>query len=547
MELPQLLEDPWRHRWALRQHLHEGEPTPQELRAILVAMVRADPGAFWREICALLWSRVPRAEAADTFGELRYQLQTRHPTFVPYLPREQARQLLEAGPDLRYGLFRHLDLGHQALTRGHLEQLTQHRCFQAVEGLVLRHTKLPPEAFGVLFGASFWHLRRLDLSYNGLGLESIQALVGASYFGQLTQLELTCTGLRAASVGALAQGRSGRLRTLSLEHNRPGSAGAQALAHAGWSSLERLELGHAWLGADQALDALVSGPLLASVSSLGLQHNELGPAQLERFVRHPVIAGLEALQLRRNPLEDEGARILASSTSLHVLRQLDLSSCGVGDDGAAALGGSGTLAPVSLSLRGNRFGEIGGRALVASGLLSRTECLDLSHNAVGPETAVALASSPHTHALAQLVLSGNPVGDAGISALISAERLGRLRELRLDGCALTRVGLRCLAQSQQLAGIQRLWIGGNDLSDEAVIELVRSPHARNLELLSLAELPVSGAVGHAIAQADHLRRLEHLELLHTEIDEAAAVAMVRAEHTTEGLKDALRAAYLLED
>ncbi len=248
----QLLADPLRHRWAIRERVYAKALDPQEATAIAYALVHADPGAFWREICHLLWEQVPPGEAADTFGTIQYLLQTEHPTFVPYLLRVQARQLLEAGPDLRYSLLRRVDLGHQELTPVHLEQLAHHRCFRAIEELSLRHTGLPPEAFDVLFGASFWHLRRLDLSYNGLGLEQHRALVGSPCFGQLTHLDLTCTGLRGAGVGVLASSASERLCVLILEHNRPGWGGVAALSRADWPALRRLELGDAWLGVVEA-------------------------------------------------------------------------------------------------------------------------------------------------------------------------------------------------------------------------------------------------------------------------------------------------------
>lgn len=80
----------------------------------------------------------------------------------------------------------------------------------------------------------------------------------------------------------------------------------------------------------------------------------------------PHLGSLSTLGLGHNPrIGDEGALILASSTSLPRLKCLSLAGSNITDVGALALAGSANLDRLEhLDLALNRVGEVGKRALL---------------------------------------------------------------------------------------------------------------------------------------------------------------------------------------
>jgi uncharacterized protein (TIGR02996 family) len=88
------------------------------------------------------------------------------------------------------------------------------------------------------------------------------------------------------------------------------------------------KLTHLYLGecdiTDAQLAALVKGPFLSSVISLGLPQNPIGDDGIVAFARSPAIANLEVLNLSNTDVAEKGVVALAASPHLGKLETLRL-------------------------------------------------------------------------------------------------------------------------------------------------------------------------------------------------------------------------------
>jgi hypothetical protein len=174
---------------------------------------------------------------------------------------------------------------------------------------------------------------------------------------------------------------------------------------------------------------------LASLTSLGLEANQLGDSSAMLIARSPLLRGLRKLILDENGLTDTGAKLLGMSSTLSSLRDLQITATDV-------------LGPP----RANRITEFG---------------------------VAALARLP----LERLLLTWNPIGDRGAAALAGSPALAHLRELGLCRCAIGPAGTRALASSPYLARLENLDLTANVIEDAGAAALIDSPHLpRSMEL-----------------------------------------------------------------
>ena len=241
----------------------------------------------------------------------------------------------------------------------------------SLKELLLAGHPLDAAAAAVLGGALGQNssLRMLTLGDSGFGDEALAALVAAGLGRNtgLADLDLEFRALTPPSarvVGGLLSAQLPPLRVLRLARNELG-ADAEALrvllAGAGASvTLESLDLAENGLG---EMGAVLCGELLsasASLKSLKLSSNKLGDSA--------ATAGALARLVFGDADADAGVQGLQHGAAL------DLTSCGLGDAVATALGGD--------------HDGPDGEALRVGGLVK----LDLTGNAVGPLGAAALAA-----------------------------------------------------------------------------------------------------------------------------------------------------------
>jgi hypothetical protein len=303
-------------------------------------------------------------------------------------------------------------------------------------------------------------LRYLSLADTDVTAEGARYLAAATHLRSLRLLNLD--GCPIGVEGAVALLRASHLedlRSLDLEgifgdelvddEKEIWPTVLKALADASHlRSLRRLRIGVD----DENATHLTSASHLASVRSLSvrarggasvlaLPHWRALRALDVRQVEEPGAFAPPALglpMLRSLRLETRlgpaGTRALAPSFAPS-LRRLDLSRCGLGDDGARVLAEAPSLPDLEvLALAGNGIGPEGARALAGTARLRNLRELDLSANALGPSGAEALASTTSLPALRSLDLADNALGGGGVAALKRMTGLTRL-DVTFNGLA----------------------------------------------------------------------------------------------------------------
>jgi uncharacterized protein (TIGR02996 family) len=276
-------------------------------------------------------------------------------------------------------------------------------------------------------------------------------VAGSPALAGLAHLDLSDSNsvLRAADVQALVRSRhlSG-LRSLDLDFQRIGNEGVQALARAaGVGPLQALYLEHGFwsidlkhdLPATMDLRPLADSPHCDHLTTLYLGNNEMmdesfaalgnfprltaltlgrvKPAAAKALAQAPLLAGLRLLHIGgRSSVET--VRALAGSPHLAGLVALELPHCSLSDVSARALAASPHLTNLRhLDLAANHFSDTAAQELADAPLLAKLLTLNLRNNKIGDAGAKALAASPHLTELRQLDLRWNEVGPDGAAAL----------------------------------------------------------------------------------------------------------------------------------
>jgi hypothetical protein len=335
------------------------------------------------------------------------------------------------------GRLRWLSVSSDALSRRALEAMAAAR-FGALTDLVVPMYQADVRGVAALLGspglATLEHLDLHGMRYAGvevgLGDAVARAVADATQLGRLRRLDLSYNRLTADGMEALAgAAHLSGLTHLGLSDNPLGDAGVEALSRAAWASLGSLELTAVGLSDPGAAALSGMGPLvhldLGGEGILDEAANRIGPMGAAALAAAPNLAGLESLVLQCNPLGDEGVRALAESLHLGGLHTLDLADVSMTDEGVQALVG----APWS------------------AGLTS----LNLGYNELGDLGVYYLARAEHMNRLTELWLEECGVGDPGAQDLADAPHLGNLRLLELLYNPFTREGAGALARSPHLS------------------------------------------------------------------------------------------------
>jgi uncharacterized protein (TIGR02996 family) len=273
-------------------------------------------------------------------------------------------------------------------------------------------------------------------------------------------------------------------------------------------------------------------PHLASLTltAARLDQPGMGEDGARALVAIPWLGQLTSLDLGINRLGDAGARVLASSPRLARLRTLGLGNNEIADEGAWALAGSPHLARLTqLYLHDNRLGTEGAGALWHSRHLTRC-AIDLGAVRLGAAGGQALASSPWLANRSELFLWGTRLGDGGAEALAGSPGAAGLRRLSLTDNDIGPAGAAALAASPHLAGLEELTLNFNHAGDAGARALARSPYLARLKRLGLGHNGVGDAGAAALAAAPNLAGLEELYLRSEAISAAGARALAASPH-----------------
>lgn len=208
--------------------------------------------------------------------------------------------------------------------------------FQAMTQLALGSAGCQPEdALALATSPRLTGLTELVLSDNPILDLGAEALASSPNLRCLEVLDLRNNGL--GQRGALAVAASPVLATvesLDLSDNSLGTEGCQALARAPMPALRRLSLNGCAVG-PAGLKALAKGPWLANLRQLTLARNGITAAGLEEFLAG--CASLESIDLQENRLGPAGAEVVAACRQMARLCELNIAGNGLGDSGMLSI------------------------------------------------------------------------------------------------------------------------------------------------------------------------------------------------------------------
>jgi uncharacterized protein (TIGR02996 family) len=207
---------------------------------------------------------------------------------------------------------------------------------------------------------------------------------------------------------------------------------------------------------------------------------------LHNLTELPCGDNLTSLHLANMTLPLDALRVLAYSSSLTNLRELNLNGNGLTHAAASVLAEGRLLSQLEmLHLDSNLLSDAGALTIRDWPTLPRLTRLSLGHNHMFAAGIQALAEAPALSGLISLDLFGNISCDAGTAALASSSRLTRLRALNLRFNGVGDEGVRALAQSETCSQLTRLNLTANRITSAGARALIASPHLPSLVRLDL--------------------------------------------------------------
>ncbi len=276
-----------------------------------------------------------------------------------------------------------------------------------------------------------------------------ETLAGSGCATSLHEIMFWSDALTDRALRALAGGTFPKLTELSLMGQFTPDGWANLLNSPAAGRLTDLTAGHhaPWQAADatrpgpRLADAIVGAPVHSALTCLWVSSCGLGDAGAAR------LAGGRFDRVKSFSIDNDhlGGAALDALASGHfpALADVRFSSCELNDDAVAPL--------------------------AVSSLLARLERLDVSMNELTAASAVALVAGDRPR-LKELNLSFNDVGDAGAAAL-AAVPLPALEELNLSQTRLTDAGADAIARAPWAGQLKSLFLSFNAVSDAKAEEL----------------------------------------------------------------------------
>jgi Leucine-rich repeat (LRR) protein len=328
---------------------------------------------------------------------------------------------------------------------------------------------------GVAHLASLRQLRRLQLASTNITDNALDTIASLPALEELNLYRTKVTNAGLARLKKLA-----KLRDVDVRYTRATAAGVAELNAGG-----RIRV------------AFSAPPATRAVPAPGKD-----VAVWIKRIGGTISADGSAVSLRGTAVSDQN--LVALGALGGVVRKLDVSGTGIGDDGMAAF----TRLPQleELDLTGTTITDRGLGQLKVPGLRRL-----ILNNTYVEGTGLAASES-----LEELDLLGSPVSDAGLETI--ARSAPGLRRLHLGETDVTSAGLAALAS---LGKLQHLDLAATDIGDEG---LKRLSKLSSLRFLRLRETRLSDA---GLAYIAPLSSLEYLDLGRTRISNVGLPALAQ--------------------
>jgi hypothetical protein len=264
-----------------------------------------------------------------------------------------------------------------------------------------------------------------------------------------------------------------------------------------------------WLMATRVVDVLLQTPLLDGATRLSLAGRRLDLRNLSRLLDSPRFASVRALDLTLCGLGDAGVAALIArpggwdelvldkngltAQGTHALAYWD----GLGDlerlsvagnpelDAAVLLRSSALHALHGLDVSGCRVGAEAVDELVGAPWLPGLEELAISNVTLRPDAIMRLLSASGLSGVRSLALRGAPLGSVWLPTVIERRSFRALERLDLSSCMLRNPDVRLLAHSGEWPELRRLNLSGNAITDSAIQDIAQNARWPRLEQLGL--------------------------------------------------------------
>lgn len=323
---------------------------------------------------------------------------------------------------------------------------------------------------------------------------------------QLDHLDLSENKLGDRGVETLAAAALAKLQHLRLDTIQVGDEGANAIASAPWlAGLRTLDLNGNRLS-EEAVVALLTSQKTSALCTLRLGSTKCQAVAMDALCTS-TMGALEELCLDGWKLKGPRIDRLAEAPLLRSLRRLSLEGCGLKPKPLAVLMASAPDGLRSLNVASNRLTNAGLAVLAETTALSSLTELNLRKCHAGAEGVRALATSPHLSSLRFLGLGDNAIGDEGLAALAESVTLTSVKELRLTRCGIGPAGIEAWCGSACHQNVDVLDLSGNGIGDEGARRIAQTPRTSEFSGLTLSG-PFDDETLCALGTSPHLRTFD---------------------------------------
>ena len=247
-----------------------------------------------------------------------------------------------------------------------------------------------------------------------------------------------------------------------------------------------------------------------TLTNLDLSSNGIGDSGAASLSQALAInSSLTSLDLSSNGIGDSGAASLSQALAINsFLTSVDLSSNAIRDSGAASLSQAlvSNSSLTSLDLSSNGIGDSGAASLSqVLAINSSLTSLDLSWNWIAVSGASSLSQALATNSsLTSLGLSESGIGNTGAFCLSQALATNSsLTSLGLIGSGIGNTGASCLSKALATnSSLTTLYLGGNGIGDSAASSLSQALASNSsLTSLDLSETSIGYSGNFSFSQA----------------------------------------------
>ena len=288
------------------------------------------------------------------------------------------------------------------------------------------------------------------------------------------------------------------------------------------------EVVRSWLGSEHS----------RGLSLLGLPRFRIAAEQWQMLGELDALQALDYLDVSGCGLGEEGSAVICSLPFLKGLQTLDVSSNAIGEEGLDALAAVPWSRLETLRTRANSLDAFALGGFVRGEHWSTVRTLDLSNNPIGEDGVERIARARGLASVVSLSFAYCNITSGGLARLTRGdglrqlesldlsstsiedlsenahrlERFSKLRELRLHGNRLRAENLAFLLEDGVIPQLEVLDLSVTALGDEGIARIARCDRFESLRELRLAGNRMTADGARALAQATWLSGLEKLDL-----------------------------------